>query len=102
MPRPETTIEKMVRAFVVSSCEGSPLAWDETPPKQRARMCAHMRAALAVLREPTEAMLEPIIQDSYLYGERGLRDSDGARETCRAVIDAILAEHLNDRPADAA
>jgi hypothetical protein len=78
------TVEKVARAI----SETRDLCWDQYSPELKATYKAMARAAIAAMREPSEAMVEaagcaPV--KSYAW-------QDGVKASWEAMLDAALAE----------
>ena len=96
---PHEMMDRMARAICRLECPNTAIdrycavacMADRGGPHLR-QVSVKVRAALAVLREPDEKMIAAAVSQP---GEFSI-------ESWRAAIDSILAEHPNDRPADAA
>ena len=79
-----TMLEKIARAMVANG-SGNPAQWDEYSPIMKQAWLLHVRAALAAMREPSDAMLEAALN---VYPES--LDDRLAEDCWQSMIDAIL------------
>lgn len=74
-------VERVARALYAVNTGGA-ASWEDEAPEFQQWVCEQARAAIAAMREPTEAMVEE--------GASEIRAAGGPEFVWRAMIDAAL------------